>query len=232
MQPASPKLRYIGPVLVRSEEDYHVLSLPDRLGLIVGSLTGQDCQDFAAAIRAERPGPADDGRIRPYCLVKGDVLREPAKPRDVMNRIKADPFEPVRVLGPKVFLEACSDRYRALGQYSNAVDLLHQAILLNSRNAGTYNSLAWMKATCSDASVRNGEEAISAASKGCELTEWKNWMFIDTLAAAYAEAGDFKRAIEFQEQALRTGDPGESKQKMMRERLSLYKQSQPFRENR
>jgi hypothetical protein len=53
---------------------------------------------------------------------------------------------------------------------------------------------------------------------------------IDTLAAAYAEAGDFKRAIEFQGQALRTGNPSESEQKEMRERLSLYEESKPFRD--
>jgi len=83
--------------------------------------------------------------------------------------------------------------------------------------------------TRNDPAVRNGSDAISAAKKACELTQWNNWRKIDTLAAAYAEAGDFKRAIEFQEQALRMGDPTESEQKTMRERLSLYKQSHPWR---
>lgn len=87
-----------------------------------------------------------------------------------------------------------------------------------------------MKATRPDASVRNGQEAVRPASKACELTEWKCGMFIDTLGAAHAEAGDFKRAIELQEQALRTGNPTDSEQNQMRKRLSLYKQSQPFRE--
>src|SRR5207247_224883 len=103
-------------------------------------------------------------------------------------------------------------------------------ILLDSSDDSSYNQLAWIRATCSDASVRNGKEAVSAASKTCELTEWKDWEFIDTLAAAYAEAGDFKRAIEFQQQALRTGNPSESEQKEMRERLSLYELSKPFRD--
>ena len=88
-----------------------------------------------------------------------------------------------------------------------------------------------MQATCSDASVRNGKEAVAAASKACELTGWSNWQFVDTLAAACAEAGDFKRAVELQEQALRTGAPIRSEQKAMQERVTLYKQSQPFREN-
>jgi len=108
--------------------------------------------------------------------------------------------------------------------------MLHRAILLDSSDDSSYNQLAWIRATCSDASVRNGKEAVSAASKACELTEWKDWEFIDTLAAAYAEAGDFKRAIEFQERALRTGNPSESEQKEMRERLSLYELSKPFRD--
>jgi hypothetical protein len=74
------------------------------------------------------------------------------------------------------------------------------------------------------------KDAIAAATKACELAEWKNRDFIDTLAAAYSEAGDFERAIGFQERALRTGDSTESEDKRMRERLALYKQRKPFRE--
>ncbi len=66
--------------------------------------------------------------------------------------------------------------------------------------------------------------------KACELSEWKNWDWIDTLAAAYAEVGDFKHATEFEEKALRTGNPPESDQREMRDRVSLYKQSHPFRD--
>ena len=70
----------------------------------------------------------------------------------------------------------------------------------------------------------------SAAAQACELTEWRNAPWIDTLAAAYAEAGEFKRALEMQERALHTGKATESEQKEMRQRLSFYEQSQPFRE--
>ena len=42
-------------MLVRSENGYHVLSLPFRVKVIVGDLTDQDCRDFAAAVRAEPP---------------------------------------------------------------------------------------------------------------------------------------------------------------------------------
>jgi hypothetical protein len=230
MQPSALNLYYAGPVLVRSEVDYHILSLPDRVRLIVGSLTEQDCQDFGATIRAEKPAPGDADTTFVHCLVKDEVLKDAASLSNVINRIKADQLMAVRAAGPTTFLQTCFYRYRELGRYTDAVDALHQAIFLNPKNARIYNDLAWMKATCSDASVRNGQEAVSAASNACELSEWKNWRFIDTLAAACAEAGDFQRAIEFQEQALRAGTPTESQQKIMRERVSLYKQSQPLRE--
>jgi hypothetical protein len=231
-QPPVANVRYSGAVLVRSEGDYNVITLPDRVGIMTGSVTDQDCQNFVQALRAEKSGESDHERSRMYCMVKDAVFQEPSKRHEILKRLKGDVLEDVRTLGPRLFLRGCAERYQALGQYTNAVATLGEAILLDSKNARLYNSLAWMKATCSDASVRNGEEAVTAATKACELTEWKNWMFVDTLAAAHAEAGDFKRAMEFQEKAMRTGNPGESEQESMRERLSLYKQLRPFREKR
>ncbi|MGA2656464.1 MAG: hypothetical protein ABSH34_02990 [Verrucomicrobiota bacterium] len=79
-------------------------------------------------------------------------------------------------------------------------------------------------------SVRHGQEAVAAATKACELAHWKEWSWVDTLAAACAEAGDFNRAIEFEEQALRPGQPSEPDQKDMRDRILLFKQSRAFRD--
>jgi serine/threonine-protein kinase len=152
------------------------------------------------------------------------------KVSQTIDRLKNDPSEFVRYAGPKSLLRACSGRYHALGQYSNAVATLQQAILIDSEDDWSYNQLAWLEATCPDASVRNGQAAVTAATKACELTKWKDWQFIDTLAAACAEAGDFKHAIQYQQRALRTGHPTASAQKDMRERLSIYQESRPFRE--
>ena len=92
------------------------------------------------------------------------------------------------------------------------------------------NSLAWLRATCPEADVRNGKEAVELALKACELSEWKDWRMIDTLAAAYAEQGDFDGAIKYQKQVLQTGKSSNEYDKIKRH-LALYEQHTPYRED-
>ena len=225
------KLRFAGPVLVRSETDYHVLTLPGNLKVIVGPLTEQDCADFAASVRSEPPGMNQEamhwtGRVKP------EVEREPAKALAILDAVEADPYDMVREIGKKLRVQAMVAKYRAEGNYDAYLKVCRQAVTANPKDADSYNKLAWLLATCPDASIRNGKEAIQDATKACELSGWKIQSFIDTLAAAYAESGDFKQAVAFEEKALGTGAALESaEQKRMQERLSLYQQSQPFREH-
>jgi tetratricopeptide (TPR) repeat protein len=232
-QPPSTNQRFVGPVLVRSEGAYHVLSLPHRAKAIVGELADRDCRDFAAAVRAETPIAGDDeDEQRAECRLNEDVLNQPATLREVLDRAQAEPDELVRRVVTRGCARACAAWCCAHGQYTDAVKTCREAILRDPQDDWSYNQLAWIEATCPDPSVRDGKEAVAAATKACELTEWKDWNWIDTLAAAYAEGGDFKRAIQFEEQALRTGKPAEPEQEGMRGRVLLFKQSQAFREMR
>ncbi len=229
-KPPPSNLRFVGPVLVRSEEGYQVLNLPGRVKLIAGELSEQDCLDFAAAVHSEAPSPLEsEGGWQAQALAKPEILRDPAKMREVITRAIADPHWYVRRVAPRLWL-ALAGQCNASGDYTNAVTACHEAIKADPEDHQSFNLLAWIKATCADPSVRDGKEAVSAATRACELTQWQYWSWIDTLAAAYAEAGDFKRAIKFQQQALRMSGSSESEQKDMRQRLSLYQQSQPFRD--
>jgi len=64
------------------------------------------------------------------------------------------------------------------------------------------DELAWLLATYPDSKSRDGTEAVRLAEHACALTERRIPALLDTLAAAYAEAGDFPRAISVAEEAL------------------------------
>jgi tetratricopeptide (TPR) repeat protein len=64
------------------------------------------------------------------------------------------------------------------------------------------DELAWLLATYPDSKSRDGSEAVRLAERACVLTERRIPALLDTLAAAYAEAGDFPRAISAVEEAL------------------------------
>ena len=109
-----------------------------------------------------------------------------------------------------------------LGNYNDSLRDLDILTNLSAR-AGNYtehamalNNRAWIRAVCPDASVRNGQLAVADAKKACEFTKWKVANCVGTLAAAYAETGDFDSAIRYQEQAitLKKAEPEEISKKM------------------
>lgn len=111
----------------------------------------------------------------------------------------------------------------------------HQLDVLASEKsrqpARPLNDLAWIKATCADDRIRDGKEAVKAATQACELSHWKNAAVVDTLAASYAEIGDFESAVNYENQALELA-PGEMQDRIpaMTDRLSLYRRHEPYRE--
>jgi tetratricopeptide (TPR) repeat protein len=64
------------------------------------------------------------------------------------------------------------------------------------------DELAWLLATYPDSEARDGAEAVRLAENACALTQRRIPALLDTLAAAYAEAGDFTRALSVAEEAL------------------------------
>jgi tetratricopeptide (TPR) repeat protein len=147
--------------------------------------------------------------------------------------------------------------YLRLGNYNASLKDLNALakVTVKVENAEEYctvlNRRAWLRATCLDGSVRNGQLALSDAKKMCELTKWKEASYIDTLAAACAEAGDFESAIRHEQQAISVNKsaPAETRRNLSEQvrkeientarqsaegfskRLELYKQDRPYRED-
>ena len=91
------------------------------------------------------------------------------------------------------------------------------------------NDFAWMLATSTDASLRNGLLAVTFAEKAVTATRRSDASFLDTLAAAYAEAGDFEKAVAIQNEAITLLKDAASKQDYT-SRLRLYEAKTPYRE--
>ena len=102
-----------------------------------------------------------------------------------------------------------------------------KAITINPNFAEAYNNLAWIYATSPKVTFRNGQEAVSLATKACVLTKFKNASLLDTLAAACAEQGNFKKAIEYQNRAIDLSQE-EAKTALLK-RLGLYQSGQAYR---
>lgn len=131
------------------------------------------------------------------------------------------------------FVEAYANRgYAAkrLGRFTEALSDYRQAVKLAPQSPQAFNDAAWLVATCPQEELRDGKLAVQYAKYACELTEYKNGEFIDTLAAAYAANGQFPEAVKSQQQAL-TLLP-EAAHAGARERLTLYQSEQPFVEGK
>jgi tetratricopeptide (TPR) repeat protein len=120
--------------------------------------------------------------------------------------------------------------YSRKKEYAKAAADYAAAIERNPDSAVGHNQLAWLLSTAPDEKSRDGKRAIDAAKKACELTGHKNGGYLDTLAAAYAETGDFDKAVEWQEKAVQAGDIPIRDLGAARKRLELYKQKKPYRE--
>ena len=113
--------------------------------------------------------------------------------------------------------------------YEKAIADFNEAIRLEPKYAGPYNNRAWLWATCPDAKFRDGKRAVESALRANELTSGKNAYYVGTLAASYAEAGDFVKAVEYQQKANKLDSDDDAK-KRGEDRLKLYKEKKPYRE--
>jgi TPR repeat protein/serine/threonine protein kinase len=99
-----------------------------------------------------------------------------------------------------------------------------------SGEAEALNDVAWFLAVCNDPKIRNGRSAVSFAEKAVTATNRKEPGLLDTLAAAYAEVGEFEKAVATQKEAMALLRTEQEKQDYA-SRLKLYESGSPYRES-
>jgi tetratricopeptide (TPR) repeat protein len=120
---------------------------------------------------------------------------------------------------------------RSRGDLAEAAVQFRQALQLKPDWVPAVASLAWLLATAPDASLRNATQAIRFAEQAADLTGRQDASALDVLAAAYAAAGQFDRAVAVSEAALGM-KPDAALAAAIRQRLELYRQHRPYREVR
>jgi hypothetical protein len=88
-----------------------------------------------------------------------------------------------------------------LGDTKKCISEYHTALRINPTLTDAMNNLAWLLATSSNPTFRSPAEAVDLAQKACAATEYRKPIMIGTLAAAYAESGQFAEAIASAEKA-------------------------------
>jgi Tfp pilus assembly protein PilF len=118
------------------------------------------------------------------------------------------------------------------GKIAEAIVHYREALRLRPNRIEVLNNLAWLLATSRDPKFRSGAEAVDLAEKACGLTGYRNANYLDTLAAAHAEAGRSQEAVSICEKAvalaLASGEV--TLARTIEARMKLYRSGQAYRE--
>lgn len=121
--------------------------------------------------------------------------------------------------------------WREKQEFARSLADFGQALRIDPRDACALDGRAWIFATCPNPSYRDGKKAVEVAIEACELTRWKEAYCLETLAAAYAESGDFTSAVKWQTKAIEfETDPKEKADYLAR--LKLFQEQKPYRETK
>jgi tetratricopeptide (TPR) repeat protein len=121
---------------------------------------------------------------------------------------------------------------RKQGKVKEAIQEYEAALSIAPEDIATLNNMAWILATCSDASIRDGGRAITFATKAVEVSGGKNPYLLRTLAAARAEAGQFTQAAATAEAAKALAETQNKLElaRRLEQETTLYRGSEAVRE--
>lgn len=123
------------------------------------------------------------------------------------------------------------DLLQSVGRYEQALADYRSALQSDRASHRALVSLAWLRATAVDEQFRSADEALSAAQRAVDLVGEREQHlmhhYLNVLAAAQANAGDFEAAVATQERAIEQAPA--SIRNEYQKRLDLYVAGQPYR---
>src|SRR6267143_1172847 len=125
-----------------------------------------------------------------------------------------------------------ANAFRQQGRIEEAIHEYEAALKSNPGSVPAQNNLAWLLATAADPKLRNGRKAAELAEQAVLATDGHNPIFLHTLAAAYAENGDFTKALAAANDALEIANANgiTSLAESLRSKIALYQSGSPYHE--
>ena len=176
---------------------------------------------FAAALKI-KPTDADTHRL--YASLLAGQGRTQEALRHYRESLRVEPSPATRLEYAGLLQQS--------GQIRQAITEFRQGLAVQSDSVESLNNLAWLLATASEESLRNGAEAVRRAERACQLTQFKQALPVGTLAAAYAEAGRFPEAVATAQKAIDLAAAADNQQfaAINRQLLRLYSAGRPYHE--
>ncbi|MCR9292252.1 MAG: tetratricopeptide repeat protein [bacterium] len=155
---------------------------------------------------------------------------------DELVRRDSDEWRAMRLRGDAKL--AIGEHVSAIEDYEEAIRVLEKSREVSEDTASTdidysglLNNLAWVLATSPNDELRDGEKSVELGLKACEATNYEAAHILSTLAAGYAEVGDFENARKWSSKAVELGEAeGNEQLEQLKEELEQYKQDKPWRE--
>ncbi len=118
------------------------------------------------------------------------------------------------------------------GKIAEAIAHCSEFIRLQPDNVMGLNQVARALATSGEASLRDGRRAVELAQRAATLTDNRDPDILDTLAAAYAEAGRFPEAAQTAHKAMELAAQQDKQPlaKSIKAKLPLYQSQTPYHE--
>jgi len=176
---------------------------------------------FQAALRAHPPYARAEAQLALLALDRGDTVEAEARLARALALEPRDGEVATRL----------GELWARSGRSREALALWRQAYAQDQELAFAANNIAWLLATHPDASLRDGAQAVALAERAVQLTAGTDAGVLDTLAAAYAEAGRFDSAAATARRALAAAGDDPALAAGIAQRLDGYAARRPWRDD-